>query len=129
MRNSRISCVNTLRIQAVSNSGVCIIGDAFQLAPKSNILAVARQWPIFNSQEGDLSQYPLFHKPIPFQTTTQLLSMQTQHQSPIRVGNVSVIGVTASSIVQLGSNRSIDMEARVKHIRHFLVPPKSEDKT
>lgn len=129
MSNPRITCVNSLRVQAISNSGVCIIGDAFQLAPKSNVLAVARQWPIFLSREGDLSQFPLFDKPIPLPSTTQPLTMHTHHHSPIRVGNVTVVGIAASAIIQLGSNRSIDMEARVKHIRHLLVPPKEELKT
>lgn len=124
--NIRTSCVDSIRINAISNSGVCIVGDAFQLAPQSKIFAVARQWPIFNGQEGDLSQYPLFQRPIPLPAISEPVTMNIHHHSPINIGRVTVLGVTASAIVQIGSSQEIDMESRIKHIRHFLSPPIQE---
>jgi hypothetical protein len=38
----------------------------------------------------------------------------------ISIENIPIIGVSSSSVFQVGSNKSIDTESRYKHIRQLL---------
>lgn len=76
----------------------------------------------FFGNEGDFAAFPIFFDPIPFQPITENLAMQTYNplSSIIKVNNIHVIGVSASSFVHVGNSKTIQMESRVKHIRQLL---------
>lgn len=117
----RTSVVGFVKIRTVELSSIVFAGDAGILHPVSNVLAVQRELPSYNGNEGKLSVFPLFTNPIPVPELVEDFSMDIDNQSnTINVGYVDIIGVSASSIIQIGSNHRIDAESRIKHIRQLL---------
>lgn len=122
----RFSVVTSFTLRSLLNAATIQIGDCLVLAPRSNVIAIARQLPIFSEYEADPLDNPIFRLPIPLPVITEEIRMTRENKNPyIRTGHVSIIGVSTSAIVQIGSNKRIDAEARVKHLRQFLYPPTS----
>lgn len=117
---NRTSKVGTIDVQSIVFSSTFQIGDSTFLLPRSKALAVQREHPFFLAREGGLEEYDMFKQPLPRPKITERIRMKTyQHRPLITVGNVSLWGVSASSVFQVGSNIVIDSEARVKHIRQL----------
>jgi spore germination protein PE len=118
---SRISCVKTINVKAVSFASTFLIGDSTEIIPVSKALAVQREALIFLDNEGDYSQFPIFSQPIPKQQITEQITVNRINHSPfINVGHIKILGVSSSSVFQVGSTKMIDAEARIKHIRQLL---------
>jgi spore germination protein PE len=97
------------------------IGDSTFTQGFSRAIAVQREAEAFIGNEADFKSYSSFQIPIPFSPITENISMHSQQLNPIiKVQNIDVIGVSASSILQIGSAEHVSMEARVDHIRHLL---------
>jgi spore germination protein PE len=117
----RISSVKTINIKSVSFASTFLIGDSVEITPVSRALAVQREALIYYGNEGDLSQFPIFSQPIPKPSITEQISLYRENQRPtINVDHVKVLGVSNSSVFQVGSTKHIDAEARIKHIRQLL---------
>lgn len=126
----RVSVVNSFKLRSLLIGGMIQFGDCLVLAPRCKVMATARQLPIFTDEESDFSQYPTYSQPIPVPTITEDVTVNFQNESPyIRVGHISIIGVSTSGCVQIGSNMHIDTEARIKHFRQFLYPPEPAKET
>ncbi|WP_102271872.1 spore germination protein GerPE [Cytobacillus massiliigabonensis] len=117
----RTSVVNYLKVDTVSFSSILEIGDSTFTQGFSRAIAVQREAEAFFGNEADFTSYSAFQIPIPFSPITENISMHSQQLKPIiKVQNIDVIGVSSSSILQIGSSKHISMEARVDHIRHLL---------
>ncbi|WP_246860941.1 spore germination protein GerPE [Bacillus sp. REN3] len=124
----RTSCVDHLKIDAVTFSSICQIGDSVQICGFSRALAVQREADVFFGNEGHFANYPIFSEEIPLLPITERFASFTHNLNPlIKVKNVDIIGVSASSVVHIGNSCQICMEARVKHIRQLLPREEQND--
>lgn len=117
----RLSKVDSIFIKTALFSSTILIGDAMRIFGNSRALAVQREAELFFDEEGDFAQYKVFSKPVPLPTIYEPVIMDTFQMDPvIRVGTINVKGVSAASIIQVGSTPYISMETRIKHIRQLL---------
>ncbi|AFH64434.2 spore germination protein GerPE [Paenibacillus caseinilyticus] len=120
-RAPRLSAVGSIRVTDVGYASTVLIGDAVDFAPVSLALAVQREIPRYYGSEGRFEDYPLFVAPIPLPAAGQPVRMSVKQSRPeICVEGVRIDAVSSSSMVQVGSNRSVRAESRVKHIRQLL---------
>lgn len=121
---ARISIVQNIHINDVVLSSTILIGDIVDVNLRNKALAVQRQISSYNSKEGNFNEYPLFTKPIPQPYVHEQVAFNVVNRSPyIKVGNVDVIAVSSSALLQVGSNQSIKAESRIKHIRQLADAP------
>jgi len=117
----RTSIVKDIHVRSVSASSIFLIGDSSHITPRSRALAIQRQAELFYGQEGDFNQFPVFYKPIPKPYTDEHVTFSRYNISPfIKVNHIDVLGVSASSVMQIGSTKTYNGEARVKHIRQLF---------
>ncbi|HUC92749.1 MAG TPA: spore germination protein GerPE [Paenibacillus sp.] len=116
----RLSLVGTVNIRSVTNSSLFQAGDNVVVAPYSRVFAVQREIPSYIGNEGNFN-YPVFTAPIPMPIVDEQVQVSVRHAKPlIQVGCLDIVGVSTSSVVQIGSNRVIQAENRTKHIRQLL---------
>lgn len=124
----RTSSVDQININTMSFSSVFEIGDSSFLKGFSRAIAAHRAVEYFHGREGSFAAYPIFSEPIPILPIEENVSIETTQLNPvIKVQNIDVIGVSAASIIHIGSSQHLSMEARVKHIRQLT--PKNGDQT
>ncbi|MBU8907909.1 spore germination protein GerPE [Desertibacillus haloalkaliphilus] len=117
----RISKVNDIKITDVSISSVFQVGDADHLVPRSRALAVQREFEYFYGDEGNFDLFPIFTMELPHLPVSEPVNVQRRNESAfIKVNSIKITSVAASGITQIGSNRGIDADVRVKHIRQLL---------
>jgi spore germination protein PE len=117
----RISVVDQAMINAVVFASTVFVGDMKQFAPTTYALAVQREIPVFNGNEGDLSPYLVFRNQIPMPSNANTMPVDIGNESPyIRVGAVRILSVSTSSMFQIGSTDYIRAESRIKHLRQLL---------
>lgn len=94
-----------------------------EFKPKTQAIAVQRQKSIYFGNEGNFEAYDIFSKPIPLPIIYEDVKINIRNHNPlIQVGNVRVIAISSSSLVQIGTNQRIESEARIKHIRQLTQP-------
>lgn len=117
----RISVVDQTKVNAVVFSSTFFVGDMKQFIPKTYALAVQREIPIYNGNEGDFTPYLTFSSPIPVPSQQNTVPVEAINENPfIHVGAIQVLSVSTSSLYQIGSTDYIDAESRIKHIRQLL---------
>lgn len=116
----RISVVNYLEVDIITLGSVLEVGDADEITPRHKALAVQREKELFYGTEGNFN-YPVFTRPIPQPVMHTPVNITRRNESNfIKVNYIDIISVSLASIAQIGSNRIVDTEARVKHIRQLL---------
>jgi spore germination protein PE len=116
----RSSVVENIHLSTLLFSSVLNIGDVDNISSRANVLAIQHTNHLFLSDEIPLSSYPIFTEPLRFQLGEPFHSIQTFHVNPvIHVGNISIIGASASAVIQIGSLLNGVLDSRVKHIRHI----------
>ncbi|WP_059172968.1 spore germination protein GerPE [Bacillus sp. FJAT-27445] len=117
----RVSKVDNVFVKSVLFSSTILIGDSVRIFGYSRAIAVQREAEIFFSDEGDFTQYKVFLEPIPLPEINEPIFIDSFQLNPvIRVGTIDVTGLSAASIIQVGSTPTISMEARIQHIRQLL---------
>ncbi|MFC0557690.1 spore germination protein GerPE [Halalkalibacter alkalisediminis] len=117
----RTSLVKDIHVRSVSSSSIFQIGDSTHITPRSRALAVQRQAELFYGKEGDFNQYSVFNKPIPKPQTLEHVAFSKYNISPfIKVNHIDILGVSASAVLHIGSTKTFESEARVKHIRQLF---------
>lgn len=117
----RISIVADIKISGITSASLLHIGDSCYIRPRNRVFAVQRQIATFWSNEGDFDSFRIFSQPIPLPTIIpQVHKCVDNWGSVIQVGRVRILGISSSSVMQVGSNRMIDAESRVKNIRQFI---------
>lgn len=118
---ARTSVVGGLRILSAQLSSIVKIGDSVAVAPRSEVLAVQREVAEFLGNEGSFDAFPIYSQNIPEPLLDEPFSLSVRNDGPaIRVGRVDIIGMSAASVLHIGSCRSIDAVNRTKHIRQLL---------
>ncbi|HHY72542.1 MAG TPA: spore germination protein GerPE [Bacillus bacterium] len=116
----RLSIVDKLQIRSVFLSSIIEIGDSNMVLPFSRALAVHREHQLLGGGEGSMN-YPIFYRPLPRPIITEQVSVRRMNESPkIHVHSISIIGLSTSSVVHIGSTNLIYGEGRVKHIRQLI---------
>ena len=116
----RTSVVDHLRLNIASFSSTIEFGDISYYQAFSRALAVQREKKIFFGGEGSFEQYPIFSEPIPIPPITENINIMYHQVKPvIKVKNIDITAVSASSLLQVGSTRNIYAETRIKHIRQI----------
>lgn len=117
---SRTSIVDRIKVDTIIFSSVFEIGDSTYIQGFSRALAVHRESDTFYGKEGNFDSYYAFTKPIPFPPIEEPLSMYVHNLCPaVKVQNIDILGVSSSSVIQIGSSQHVSMEVRVKHIRQL----------
>jgi spore germination protein PE len=121
----RTSCVDWLQLNSVGLSSVVEIGDSSVIQAFSRALALQREQELFSGHEGEFNNFPIFSSNSAIVPITQIPNIHIDNtQSPkINVKNLNVNAVSSAAIVHIGSSKSIQMETRIKHIRHLLKLP------
>jgi len=113
--------VDNLHIINISDASTCICGKSGDIHAYTQALAVQRQVPVFYEDEGRFEDYPIFTREIPKWEDDSDVEMDIiQEHKLIRVNRVDVVSVASASTVQIGATEQLDLEARVKAIRHFI---------
>jgi len=114
----RTSKVSLLNIQSVFDSSILQIGDSRDLDARSWVLAIQREGELFLEQdhamEADYSRPPFFFpaiRPISFRGKNVC--------GRIEVGRLDILGVSSSSVIQIGTCKNIFLGNRTKHIRQL----------
>lgn len=119
--NPRTSIVPTIFINSIAFSSIFEIGDANRVDANSQAIAVQREYPLFVEDEADFASYQIFSEIIPLPTSYGKVTSTFIHENPIiKVQSLNITGVSNASIVQVGSSKTVNAEARVKHIRQLL---------
>jgi spore germination protein PE len=122
----RTSIVKKISVIDVSLSSIFQIGDSCNIQPRSKALAVQRQYELFYGDEGNFSAYPIFSKSIPKAIIDESITFTKYNEGfSINVNNIDITSASASGVIHIGSTKTIDSEARVKHIRQLLDNSKS----
>ncbi|MFE4140573.1 spore germination protein GerPE [Peribacillus sp. YIM B13472] len=122
---SRISKVKSILSDTLSLSSTLQIGDTSYIDGNSLALAVQKKSETFHSVDIHFEDYDIFKKPLYIPRLNEPVISSFSNPNPfIRVGNINIIGISASSLVGVGNVGHARMESRVKHIRE--VPKKSE---
>jgi len=116
----RISFVKLIQVDSISASAILIVGDAQRLNPDSKALLFQQETSSYLETDGDFNEFSVFSKEIPEPTELIPVQMNIVNESKfINVRELAITGVDTSSIVQIGSNCSIECESRSKQIRQL----------
>lgn len=123
----RTSIVNSIRVLSLQFSSIIQAGDSVGIAARSQVLAVQRQKADYLGNEGNLAQFPIFSQRLPELPDESVSFRKTDPHPEIRVDSITIYGMSTAAVLQIGSNRTIDLETRTKHIRQLLPgnPPAS----
>ncbi|MBP1964709.1 spore germination protein GerPE [Paenibacillus aceris] len=118
---ARLSIVGYVYVNSIGSSSVMQVGDNVTTALETNVFAVQREVPIYYGNEGSFKAYPFYRRPIPVPQPPEPFTMCVDNLgSYIRVRGIRILGVNSTSVLQIGSNRIIGGESRVKNIRQFV---------
>src|SRR5690625_4783279 len=115
--NRRASKIRFMDIQAVTFSSIVQIGDSRKVHPSADILAVQKSGQPPSESEFSWSQCPILQTKILPKIRGGYIEGDHFHSNDINVRNLRILGVSSSSIIQLGNVSDVHALARVKHIR------------
>lgn len=115
---SRIAKVNSLSLKVLSFSSLLQIGDCKYAEASSKAFALQRYKAVFDGEEADGIDHPIFHLPSVYLPITEPIQTTFNHRNPfIKVNRINIIGATLSSIIGIGNINHSSMESRILHIR------------
>jgi spore germination protein PE len=120
MRLKRTSNVGNINLTSLTIGSSFEIGDSVYIQSISRALAVQREVELFFDDEGNFSDFPIFQRPILLPPITEPFTYESMPKNLlIKVGKITIIAVSSASVLHIGSSRHINMESRIKHIRHL----------
>jgi spore germination protein PE len=121
---TRTSVVGNLHVLVVVTSSVLQVGDTRYIQASTTAFAVQRERPEFDVNELPLDQFPFFRRPIPQLSPRDNVRMFKRDVGPaITVGAVKVLSVSTDAVLQVGSNKCMELKSKIKHMRQFLPRP------
>ncbi|MBP1947289.1 spore germination protein GerPE [Virgibacillus litoralis] len=117
----RTASVRHIRVHGLTYSGIFNIGDTLNARPKSRGIAIQKEGATFVGDEGlHFNKFSLFQRDANWPTNATGVQKNTlNHSNVIKVGNISILGVSQSSILHIGNLNELSAEARVKHFRQY----------
>ncbi|UOQ86549.1 spore germination protein GerPE [Gracilibacillus salinarum] len=120
--------VKQLKMESLSYSSIFQIGDAKEIEPRADVLAVQKEGGISSDKGFELEQYPIFNTELyPLQDHETVTGEHCNHHPNISVSSIFINGVSSSGVVQLGSNKHINAISKIKHIRMLTDNNKGEN--
>ncbi|MGX4670130.1 spore germination protein GerPE [Cerasibacillus sp. JNUCC 74] len=114
----RLVNVGNIYTNSFSFSSTLSIGDTEYAQLNSNGIAVQKERPIFTEADEETFAYPLFNRQANWPKPKLTVKKTTLNQTgTINITAISVIGVSSSSLIQVGSLSKGRAEARIKHFR------------
>lgn len=118
---ARSSKVGYVRLISAQLGSILQAGDCFAVSPRSQVFAVQRQVSEYEGNEGNLKEFRIFSQNIPEPVIDEEYSVTTTNRNKeIAVGSLQITGLSAASVIQIGSNRVVDTENRTINIRQLL---------
>ncbi|MED1202478.1 spore germination protein GerPE [Heyndrickxia acidicola] len=116
----RNSYVDRVEVNDIAISSSFIIGDSEQILCRSYVFAVQRQKEIDYGFEGSLDPYPVYTEVIPLPPITEPVMIKRDNsRSSIHVSKVDIIGLSTSTVFQIGNTGDAYLESRIHHIRQL----------
>ncbi|MFE6797839.1 spore germination protein GerPE [Paenibacillus chitinolyticus] len=115
----RLVWLTQAKVFSVSSAAVFQIGDNGGIHTRFRALALQREIPVYLGDEGSFEAYPIFARPHPEVQFPPEAEKTTRNLGTIQVGPVKVLGVSASSVMQVGGSGPVSLQSRIKHIRQF----------
>ncbi|MGQ5394094.1 spore germination protein GerPE [Paenibacillus sp. M.A.Huq-84] len=111
-----------VKVNTVSLASILQVGDNKLIKPVSKALAVQRNISMFKGDEGNFDDFGIFSRdlPLPLTENESVKVSFNNNCSRIQVGGIFVDGIAAASVLQIGSNKNIQAESRIKHIRQVI---------
>ncbi|MNP29335.1 hypothetical protein D3C76_1223550 [compost metagenome] len=99
------------------------------MAAVSKVLAVQQQTANFRGNEGEeWVKNPIYSLELPEVSPSGEVLMNRRNPFPeIQVGVISIYGISAAAVLQIGSTRLIDLESRTFHIRQYDTLKEAEE--
>lgn len=115
----RIATVNSILTTSIAFSSIFNIGDTTSLEQHSRAIAVQKEGATFKKSDNlSFQDYSLFKQKANVPQKKPVVHLNTKHHSnTINVQHVNTIGVSQSSVFQIGSINNIAADARIKHFR------------
>lgn len=115
----RTAEVMNIHVNSVTFSSIFGIGDTVSTNQKSNGIAVQKEGAIFTKEENlHFQDYPIFKREANWLKQKSNTAIEiTKHKDAIYVQNSQVIGVSSSSVFQVGCIDKITADSRIKHFR------------
>lgn len=118
---ARLSIVNNIYVNTIGSASTMHAGDNVNTALSTRVFAVQREVPFYYGNEGSFAAYPFYERPFPIPQPPEPFTMCVDNLGCyITVRNIRILGIAASSVFQIGSNRINSSETRVKNIRQFV---------
>jgi spore germination protein PE len=119
----RVSLVGSIKVNGMLFSSILQIGDNAVIQAKTRIFAVQREVAQFWGREGNFEMYPIFKRPSPEPPAIDTVTMSVDNLgSFIQVRHVRILALSTSAVLQVGSNKMIEADTRIKNIRQFVTP-------
>lgn len=114
----RTSKVQTITTKSIIFSSALQVGDCRYIDSTTNALATQRRSEIIYDREDQFNNYKIFFKPATFPLINESLQITFQNPYPfIAVENINILGISTSSIANIGNVDHVRMQSRIKHIR------------
>jgi spore germination protein PE len=114
--------VGSMKVEGLTSS-ILQIGDNAVIHAKNRVFAVQREISQFWGDEGNFAAYPIFNRPIQLPPVIGKVTISVDNLgSMIKVGKIGLLGLSASAVLQVGSNSILEAESRVMNIRHYVRP-------
>ncbi len=115
---TRISLVDGVVINSVSESAHIQIGDTNEIYAYTNTLAIQQLHANFTNDYDEKFEFP--KKDMAFPLFVDEVTKITFHKQPfIKTGPIRSIGVTNSSLIHIGSIGHMYGQANIRHIRQL----------
>ncbi|MGE6260239.1 spore germination protein GerPE [Heyndrickxia sporothermodurans] len=120
MLPKRNSFVDEVRINDVVIGSHFQIGDSSLINSHSKVFALHREKELFFGFESDYEDFIVFTEPIPIPPISEKLHFKKFNANPtIHVSFVRIIGLSTSSIFQIGNTKKAYLESRIHHTRQL----------
>ena len=109
------------KVNNILTASIFQVGDVHGINTKSKAFALQRTYPIFDSSEANVDEYPIFSYKEPPLVLSHPIHVRTQNICPyIYVNHIHITSAAAASVLQLGNSESIYSNSKVRHVRQII---------
>ncbi|WP_438432576.1 spore germination protein GerPE [Gorillibacterium sp. sgz500922] len=116
---TRLSVIGFIDIDNVSYASTVFIGDNCAIVPRTQAIAVRRDFTSYYGNEGSFADYPIFRRRWPRLPVPTDVRVTKRDEGVIRVDFIQIKSISTSAVLQAGSTHTVDAEFRVKQFRQL----------